>query len=406
MRAYPAAALAALILLTGSPLAAAPRKKQRLRLRVVSWNVWGIPWGLSKQRAERIAAIGPALAQLKPDVVALQEVWVTEDGEALSSVLAAAGLTHSVHESEGLLGSGLLIASRYPLERHTFVPYEQVGKLHKPYHGDAWARKGFLEVQVRTPMGVVRLFDTHLHAGYGSKEYLHVQTAQALQLSSAVGDLGARPPPQRDDPARPPLLLLGDLNATLTSLPFQLLRARCDLTPASETLDIDWVLLRDGGGARWRVRKVTQALTEDVDLPGGARALSDHPAIVADLELIRGGPLKWAPKTVALTWKAAASKAYPWIEAQRDAAGLRSSRWTRRAIILTLLGSLLMFAAHKLRKKKASCLIALGSMLFLHLAVWAMYLGVIHERVEEAGLSAALHRARDGAPPAPAAETE
>lgn len=395
--------LALLLPLLGAPADAAPRRQ---KVRVLSWNVWGLPWGLSKQREERIAAIGARLGELKLDLVLLQEVWVAEDGVALGKALAAAGLSHQVHESEGFLGSGLLIASRWPISGSDYQAFELSGKLHKPWNGDAWTRKGFLELQLDTPLGRLVVVDTHLHASYGGGEYEPVQTAQALQLSSALGDLGARPPPQRDDAARPPLLLAGDLNVELGTLPFELLRRRCDLRPAKPTLGgIDWILLRDGGGLRWRVKRVEHALTEEVELPGGTRPLSDHPAVLAELELLRGAPARWQPQQRQREWLSVAREAHPWLVAQRDRAGVLSGRWTRRALLLLLIGGALLWAGQKRKEKRGHCLLAVASLLLLHLAVWAMYLGVVHHRLEEAGLSAALSRARDGAPDASPAPT-
>ena len=381
-----------LSLCAGQPAHAAPRRE---RVRVLSWNVWGLPWGLSEQREARIAAIGARLAALKLDLVLLQEVWVEADGVALGEALAAAGLSHQVHESEGLLGSGLLVASRWPITDSDYTPFELSGKLHKPWHGDAWARKGFLEVRLETPLGRLVVVDTHLHAGYGGVEYEAVQTAQALQLSSALGDLGARPPPQREDGARPPLLLAGDLNVELGSLPFELLRRRCDLRPAKATLGgIDWVLLRDGGGLRWRVKRVEHALREEVELPEGPAPLSDHPAVLAELELLAGGPARWEPAQREREWLSVAREAHPWLSEERDQAGLLAGRWTRRAVVLLLLGGALLWAGHKRKKKRGQCLLALASLCLLHLAVWAMYLGVVHHRLEEAGLGAALSRVK------------
>ena len=387
---------ACLLLVGPAPAEAAPRRQ---KVRVLCWNVWGLPWGLSKQREERIPAIGARLAELKLDLVLLQEVWVPEDGVALGKAFAAAGLTHQVHESEGFLGSGLLVASRWPISGSEFTPFELTGKLHKPWNGDAWARKGYLELQLDTPLGRLSVVDTHLHASYDGREYEAVQTAQALQLSSALGDLGARPPPQRDDAARPPLLLAGDLNVELGTLPFELLRRRCDLRPGRATLGgIDWVLLRDGGGLSWKVKKVEHALTEEVELPGGARPLSDHPAVLAELELQRAAPARWQPQQRQREWLSVVREAHPWLVAKRDEAGVLSGRWTRRAIFLLLIGGALLWAGQKRKEKRGHCLLAVASLVLLHLAVWAMYLGVVHYRLEEAGLSAALSRARDGAP--------
>ena len=396
MRAPSACALVLAALL---PLALAPQPaqaKERERLRVVSWNVWGLPWGIAKAREARIAQIGPALVALKPDLVCLQEVWVPEDGERLIADLAAAGLVHAIHESEGFLGSGLLIASRYPLSKHHFVAYELTGKLHKPWHGDAWARKGVLEVRVETPLGAMRLATTHLHARYGSEEYLATQLAQAAQLGHALGDLGINPAPHAQDSARLPLILTGDLNSPRDSAPFELLCGISALqAPDAEALNIDWLLSRDGGALRLEVKRIRHALEEPVDLgDAGSAPLSDHPAVVAELVLRQAGPARWSPAQDRVLYAAAAARVRPIVEAERVAATQAFSRWRGRALALGVLGGLFMFLLHSKRgpKGKGRCGVGCLSFVFLHLAVWAMYLGVVHAANQAAGLQGTLNR--------------
>lgn len=375
------------------PAAAAPA-----RLRVVSFNVWGLPAGLAEHRPARIARIGPAIAALHPDVVLLQEVWRAEDGERLRADLAAAGLTHALHVDEGFLGSGLLLVSRYPLESTRFTPFEATGKPHKPFHGDWYARKGVVVARVTTPAGVVLLADTHLHARYGTDEYLPVQTAQALQVVEAVGDLGVRPPTLAGDPARPPLVLTGDLNSRWGSLPLRLVLGGAALRPVDPDLGIDWILVRDGGALRVRVRKAAEVLTEAVDLGEGVRApLSDHPAVLADLELLPAPAPAGAP---APEWPALAAEADALLAAAEDASALAARR-ARRLAVLLLLATGAAFALGRRRRgdgqrRRLGCLGGLIVMALLHAAVWALYLGAVYEPQLQAGLRAARARLATG----------
>ncbi len=375
------------------PAAAAPA-----RLRVVSFNVWGLPAGLAEHRPARIARIGPAIAALHPDVVLLQEVWRAEDGERLRADLAAAGLTHALHVDEGFLGSGLLLVSRYPLESTRFTPFEATGKPHKPFHGDWYARKGVVVARVTTPAGVVLLADTHLHARYGTDEYLPVQTAQALQVVEAVGDLGVRPPTLAGDPARPPLVLTGDLNSRWGSLPLRLVLGGAALRPVDPDLGIDWILVRDGGALRVRVRKAAEVLTEAVDLGEGVRApLSDHPAVLADLELLPAPAPAGAP---APEWPALAAEADALLAAAEDASALAARR-ARRLAVLLLLATGAAFALGRRRRgdgqrRRLGCLGGLVVMALLHAAVWALYLGAVYEPQLQAGLRAARARLATG----------
>ncbi len=381
------------LLLAGS---AAPAAAGPLRLRVVTFNVWGLPWGIAAHREARLERIGPALAALRPDVVALQEVWVEADGERLRRVLADAGLVHSLHLSDGFLGSGLLVASRHPLGAERFTRYEAAGKPHKPFHGDWFARKGVVVVRLDTPAGPVLLADTHLHARYGTDEYLPVQVAQALQLIEAVGDFGRRPPEVTGDAARPPLVLAGDLNARWGSLPLRLTLAGAALRPVDEGLGIDWLLVRDGGALEVRVRRVEAGLlTEDVDLGEGVRApLSDHPAVLAELELRPRRPVRGAPSPRGdPAWPAVAAEARDLLEAARDERDRGGRRGRLRAGALLLVAGAAFAVGRRRRKaRRGGWLLMLLALGLLHLAVWALYLGVVYEPGLQQGLEAALGR--------------
>jgi endonuclease/exonuclease/phosphatase family metal-dependent hydrolase len=359
-----------------------------LELKVVSYNVWGLPLGIAPNRDERIAAIGPALAKLKPDVVALQEVWIPENGATLMRALADAGLPHSVFQSEGLVGSGLLIASRYPLEVEAFDQYRLAGKPHKFWHGDWWARKGLLIVRVTTPQGMVRVANTHIHARYGTDEYWPVQMSQALQAAKALGTHGEQPPSQAADPARPPVILCGDINSERDGLAFRLLSGRAALHETPGKLRIDWVLARPGGAMGARVVKAKHVLEDPVDLSNGVRArLSDHPCVLATVRLAKGPATPWRPKTDVAAWRSAAADSRPVLETALEAARQSQSR-SRGWTLLLLLGVAALFgiARRQRAREKKSCLLPLVTMALLHLAVWALYLGVIYEPTQVAEL--------------------
>lgn len=368
-------------------LSTAPLEARPLELKVVSYNVWGLPFGLADDRDARIAAIGPALAKLKPDVVALQEVWVRENGETLIKALADAGLKYAVFQSEGFIGSGLLIASRYPLEVEAFHGYRLAGKPHKVWHGDWFARKGVLIVRVTTPKGMVRVANTHLHASYGSDEYLPVQISQALQAAGALGNHGEEPSPNAADPARPPLILCGDMNSTAEELPLRVLMARARLQPeAGDGLRIDWVLARSGGDLRARVLKAKHAIGKKE-----SPRLSDHPCVLATVRLSKGPPKAWRPARDVAAWRATADEALPVVEAALKAAEQSRSRGRGWSLLL-LLGAGALFGVDRwLRKRKRkSCLLPLTTMVLLHLAVWALYLGVVYEPTQVAELRASF----------------
>src|SRR5262245_10693130 len=89
-----------------------------LPLRVVTFNVWAVPW-ISDQREARVQRVGQAIANLHPDVVALQEVWTDDDARVIEASLKNSGLQHvrsfASSSAVGFGSTGLLIASVYPL---------------------------------------------------------------------------------------------------------------------------------------------------------------------------------------------------------------------------------------------------------------------------------------------------
>ena len=65
-------------------------------LRILSWNVWGLP-AASTNLEPRMAALPDAIAKLDPDVILLQEVWAESDGVALKRGLARHGYRYASH---------------------------------------------------------------------------------------------------------------------------------------------------------------------------------------------------------------------------------------------------------------------------------------------------------------------
>lgn len=347
---------------------------ETLRLRVLSFNTWGLPAPLSNRRAARMSRIGAAIGNLKPDVVLLQEVWLDEDGERLAADLAPFGLTHTRHEAAGFLGSGLLIASRYPIERVSFRPFRLAGRPHHTWHGDFYANKGILAARLKTPIGSVRVADTHLHARYGTDQYEAIQVTQALQ---AAAHLAPETPPV-------PMILGGDINSREAGLPFRVLVGAANLTPVPADLRIDWVLFRSGASVSIRPLEVHQVLTKPVDLGDGhVTSLSDHPGVLAILELARQ-PAGVTPPT----WTKVADEA-------RSALGaaIVASWW--RTMIFSVLGlALLGLAVVVLRRRSAEdqprARRKVAAILLVGIGTIFIAIGAIHEPRLRSGLQAGV----------------
>lgn len=371
-----------LALLAGSTAASA-QSKDRLRLRVVTYNVWGLPAPLSVARSERIARIGPALAALKPDVVALQEVWIHADGKRLMKALAAAGLPHAHHRSEGLSRSGLVLASRFPIAKLRFQAYRLAGKPQHFWHGDFYARKGILVVELKTPLGPVVVADTHLHARYGSDQYEPIQLTQALQAARIVD------PPQGK---APPLILAGDINSRITMRPFRLLVCRARLQPVSTKLRIDWIFSRAGSELAVQVKEVRTVFDAPVDLGGGTkRKLSDHDGVLAVLELRRRAKSLAPPRLDPKAWRQIGGEARAVLEAEARVSRTRGWAYVGVGILLGLLAAGAFGLSRKRTGWRAGALVALGVALLALAGIFAS-LGLVYEPSLRAGIEAALEQ--------------
>lgn len=257
--------------LSQAGIAPAPR-----RLRLVTWNVWGLLW-LTPRRAERLQQVARETAALRPDIVAFQEAYVQEDREVLMATLRGAGLNYASYFPSGLVGSGLLLVSRFPMESEGFIRFANNGYAHALNHGDWWAGKGLSLSVLRLPDDTrLYLANTHLHARYGLERYHATQLAQSAQLLPWV---------RRVKDTGWPALWLGDWNSHVTTdvmLPLQETGAWRLLNP--EKTRIDHIF---GSGTGWEWQVLAQGKKQGY-LEGDPKVRwSDHEACWVEVELRR-----------------------------------------------------------------------------------------------------------------------
>jgi hypothetical protein len=77
----------------------------------------------------------------RADLIGFQEAFVNADRVKLIAALRNVGLEHSRYFPSGLVGSGLLLVSRFPIESDGFIRYASNGDPYAPphKHGDWWA---------------------------------------------------------------------------------------------------------------------------------------------------------------------------------------------------------------------------------------------------------------------------
>src|SRR5215471_16645484 len=175
-----------------------PHQTSASQLKIVSFNIWDLPYWFVKNRRQRILQIAEYLQRLDAEIICLQESFDVHHRRLLYEHLgleryyASGGFAETrkaplaVFDTTG----GLVIFSKFPIIQHKFTPslIERIG------------RKGVLEATIETPYGVVQVFNIHLHVG---KNFL-AHSIRIKQLKSVLEHMKS----QRNSP----IILAGDFN--------------------------------------------------------------------------------------------------------------------------------------------------------------------------------------------------
>ncbi len=68
-----------------------------MQLRLLTLNVWALPWPVSRDTSTRLRAISRKLPEIEADVVAFQEVWTRGAAAALLEGGRGAGYSNTWH---------------------------------------------------------------------------------------------------------------------------------------------------------------------------------------------------------------------------------------------------------------------------------------------------------------------
>lgn len=201
-------------------------------MRALTWNIWWQfgPW------QERQPAIEAELAAVDADVVLLQEVWASDDGDQAHNLGAALGyhVARTAKPDGTPQAFGNAVLSRWPL-----TVLEQV-TLPGPDGGPS--HRSALAVSVAAPTGDWLVVTTHLAWQYD-------QSAVRQRQLAAVVDLVVRH--RSDDTDAPPVILGGDLNAEPESDEIRRLTGLS--APYTDGLVFAdcWAAVGDGPGHTW-----------------------------------------------------------------------------------------------------------------------------------------------------------
>lgn len=136
-----------------APQNLAPLASQSAELRVLSYNIWGLPAPIGQDLDARIERIAEAIQDY--DIVLIQEAF----DQRTESLPLRAGFPYAYHHKNLDLwrqASGLMVLSRFPIVDTDFMPFPG---LTPP---DLLANKGVLFARVQHPqLGYVDLYNTH-----------------------------------------------------------------------------------------------------------------------------------------------------------------------------------------------------------------------------------------------------
>ena len=315
-----------LALAASSPI----RASQAQDVSIMSYNVHGLPWPLTRGRPGALRKIGARLAAMRaegdqPHLVLLQEAF-TRDAKAIAREAGYpfavtgpgradrrrshpdAGEAQFVRADNKLKGegdgtfedSGLLVLSDYPILDVKRMPYSRFACAGY----DCLANKGMLLVRVAVP-GVEKPFtivDTHMNSrGASGVPPQRSDMAYARQAQELRGFVSA------NIPVDVPAVVAGDFNVKRDAYRRAMItggggvltgaedairsalsgNAALDDKAAVETIadrGADWLFARSGAGASLTLERVSVPFGKE---PNG-KSLSDHYGYVAHYSLSNG----------------------------------------------------------------------------------------------------------------------
>jgi len=145
-------------------------------LKLVTYNVWGLPSWMTGAQRGRYPRIARELQRLDPDFILLQEAWTAKARKAAPADgrwgLARADGQHTFFQQ-----SGLVTLSKCPILGGEFYPFSRAAYL------DRFVNKGVLKVTVQLPDGqLLNIWNVHLQEGRWSD----TRQSQVLELVARV----------------------------------------------------------------------------------------------------------------------------------------------------------------------------------------------------------------------------
>ena len=147
-----------------------------LSLKLVTYNIWGLPSWMTGARPGRYPQIARELERLDPDIILLQEAWTAKARKAAPDngrwAIGRAAGQHTFFQQ-----SGLVTLSKSPIIGGEFYPFSRSA------FPDRFVNKGVLKVTVQLAGGkVLNVWNVHLQEGNTPE----VRRSQVRELVSRV----------------------------------------------------------------------------------------------------------------------------------------------------------------------------------------------------------------------------
>lgn len=281
-------------------------------LNILTFNTWGIP--NSKDKDDRSAALAEYLSTCDHDIIGLQETWTQSAIETIREGALKGGLIHIHHFPAGIIGSGLMLLSRYPVEEIGFRRFRLAGAPEPLWQGDFLAGKGMAYARIQLPETRIDVYDTHVVAQYRPDE----QDVHRPHRAAQIFELAQWMNRQSGDV---PVIAMGDFNSMPHQPGYRIMTVIAGMKDCYEMTNpgadgftftsanpygraghqerIDYVFARDGGGYSLTpaAAEVTMQSTGEAYPP----AYADHYGVQVTLNL------EASEKTYSPNWEQVAA---------------------------------------------------------------------------------------------------
>jgi endonuclease/exonuclease/phosphatase family metal-dependent hydrolase len=261
-------------------------------LKVLSWNLHGMAWPLSKDPGGRMDRVSAKMRELSPDVALFQEVWLRSQVDRLSLALRPDWIPVSIKRRGvgprgGLLAFVSAAAGWRPRAAPRFHAFAKSAPAWRVWEGDGLGGKGILTVELERGEQSICAVNTHLQAQYRGIDFAEVRQAQLIELREIVS---------HSHPSMP-AIVAGDLNTDSHEPLYSLVaalgtdltaeaRELCNRGTTADPLDgrpewIDYIVAANSHA--WTVSANLEVIANQrADVP-----YSDHSGLFCTLRLAR-----------------------------------------------------------------------------------------------------------------------